>query len=101
MEGSGRLSGYHVTSTADLEATADALRRLAQKDRFQARYNPGGDDAVILFPVGDGNHSLATAKRCWETLKSQGASMNHPARYAMVELMNIHDQGLVFHPIFR
>jgi len=101
MEGSGRLNGYHVTARADLEATATALRRLAEKERFQGRYNPGGDDAVILFPVGDGNHSLATAKRCWETLKSQDASMDHPARYALVELMNIHDEGLDFHPIYR
>jgi uncharacterized protein (DUF1015 family) len=101
MEDSGRLTGYHVTRPADLEATAASLRRLAEKDRFQERYNPGGDDAPILFPVGDGNHSLATAKRCWETLKMRGATMDHPARYALVELVNIHDEGLDFHPIYR
>lgn len=56
---------------------------------------------MVLFPVGDGNHSLATAKRCWEQLKSAGARPDHPARYALVELMNIHDQGLEFHPIYR
>jgi hypothetical protein len=101
MEGSGHLAGYHVTRPADLEAAAAALRRLADKERFEERYNPGGDDAPILFPVGDGNHSLATAKRCWETLKAGGAPMDHPARYALVELINIHDNGLDFHPIYR
>ena len=52
--------------------------------------------------VGDGNHSLATAKQCWENLKRKGADPEtHPARHALVELVNIHDPGMTFEPIHR
>jgi hypothetical protein len=50
--------------------------------------------------MGDGNHSLATAKTIWEKLKPQ-AGPEHPARYALVEVENIHDEGLEFEPIHR
>lgn len=53
------------------------------------------------FLVGDGNHSLATAKAYWERLKAGGASPTHPARFTLVELINIHDPGLEFEPIHR
>lgn len=58
----------------------------------------------ILFAVGDGNHSLATAKVCWERLKPTlppEARACHPARYALVEVVNLHDPALTFHPIHR
>ena len=58
----------------------------------------------ILFAVGDGNHSLATAKVCWEGLKptlSPETRACHPARYALVEVVNLHDPTLTFHPIHR
>jgi hypothetical protein len=50
--------------------------------------------------MGDGNHSLATAKAVWERIKAE-AGMNHPARYALIELENVHDEGLFFEPIHR
>jgi len=50
--------------------------------------------------MGDGNHSLATAKAIWEKIKPQ-VGMNHPARYALVEIENVHDEGLEFEPIHR
>ena len=50
--------------------------------------------------MGDGNHSLATAKAIWERLKAQ-VGPDHPARYALVEIENIHDEGLEFEPILR
>jgi uncharacterized protein (DUF1015 family) len=60
---------------------------------------------VLLFAVGDGNHSLATAKAIWEETKKANSGdadiMSHPARYALVELVNIYDEGLPFHPIHR
>ena len=52
------------------------------------------------YAVGDGNHSLATAKAIWEKVKPQ-VGMDHPARYALVELENVHDDGLEFEPIHR
>ena len=54
----------------------------------------------LVFAVGDGNHSLAAAKACYEAQKAQGLT-NPPARYAMVELENIHDDALKFEPIHR
>ena len=59
---------------------------------------------TILFAVGDGNHSLAAAKAYWEEVKqtlTPDAQANHPARYAMVEIENIHDDALCFEPIHR
>ena len=50
--------------------------------------------------MGDGNHSLATAKAIWEKIKPQ-VGMDHPSRYALVEIENVHDEGLEFEPIHR
>ena len=83
---------------------ADALCRLADPEAFRARYHTAPDASVLLFAVGDGNHSLATAKECYQRQKKltppeQWASL--PARYALVELNNLHDQSLEFEPIHR
>ena len=58
----------------------------------------------MVFAVGDGNHSLATAKTCFDELCREigyEAAMRHPARYALCEVVNIHDDAIVFEPIFR
>ncbi len=99
MLGSGHLTGYGVPSVVEASIVS-ALERLAEPQAFQARYGAGTDKGVLLFAVGDGNHSLATAKLLWETLKPK-MGMDHPARYALVELENVHDEGLVFEPIHR
>merc|ERR1712178_457406 len=102
MKNSGHLKGWHVADSAAVDGVANALRHLALPDRFRSRYGATPDQGVILFPVGDGNHSLATAKSCWEEHKRQGADLNtHPARYALVELINVHDPGMTFEPIHR
>ena len=67
---------------------------------FYSRYNVSQDKGVLLFAVGDGNHSLATAKSIWEKMKATVAP-DHPARYALVEVENVHDSGLIFEPIHR
>lgn len=95
----GHLRGWHVTNTAPVEK---ALAKLLDEDVLKEKY--GSTDEVMLFAVGDGNHSLATAKACWNNLKatlSAEEQKNHPARYALVEVMNLHDEGLEFEPIFR
>ena len=95
----GHLRGWHVTDTAPVEKT---LAKLLDEDVLKEKY--GSTDEVMLFAVGDGNHSLATAKACWNNLKatlSAEEQKNHPARYALVEVMNLHDEGLEFEPIFR
>lgn len=61
-------------------------------------------DAPILFAVGDGNHSLNTAKFVWDKVKANLSGINylvHPARYALVELVNIYDESIKFNPIHR
>jgi len=102
MKNSGHLKGYHIAASNVVDRIVAALRGLASPERFQKRYGARPDQGVILFPVGDGNHSLATAKSCWETHKRKGADKEtHPARYALVELINIHDPGMTFEPIHR
>jgi uncharacterized protein (DUF1015 family) len=99
MLDSGHLAGYAVS--ADFEnQVVDALRGLAKPETFAAKYGIGKDEPVLLFAMGDGNHSLATAKAIWEKNKSQ-VGMDHPSRYALVEIENVHDEGLEFEPIHR
>ena len=61
-------------------------------------------DTPMAFAVGDGNHSLASAKACWEKLKptlTEAERLDHPARFALVELENVHDPAIAFEPIHR
>jgi len=99
MLGSGHLRGYAVNDIQEGQVV-EALRLLARPDRFAAKYKVGSDKAVLLFAMGDGNHSLATAKAVWERMKPQ-VGMDHPARFALVEIENVHDEGLEFEPIHR
>lgn len=102
MQQSGSIKGYK----ADEESTqciTDALSQLAETQSFEKKYcvqNKG----VLLFAVGDGNHSLAAAKECFERLKltmTEAQWQNHPARFALVEVVNVHDEALEFEPIHR
>lgn len=100
MLGSGHLTGYHI-SAPELEAqVVAALENLASPGVFYPKYAVDPAKGVLLFAVGDGNHSLATAKSIWEKIKGE-VGMDHPARYALVELENVHDSGLDFEPIHR
>ena len=95
MLGGGRVTGWAVDATADLEAVSDGLLAL------RAGLDPANP---LLFAMGDGNHSFATAKSIWENIKSaipHDQWEGHPARYCLVELENIHDPGLEFEPIHR
>jgi hypothetical protein len=101
MKDSGHLTGYKISDEALLEQVANALKKLANPERFKEAY---GSSDLLLFAMGDGNHSLATAKAVWEELKEQKNTedlMNHPARWALVEIENIWDEGLIFEPIHR
>ena len=87
-----------------MNAVAAALSALSEPESFRKRYDLKEDKAVILFAVGDGNHSLATAKACYELQKKQTAPEQWttlPSRYALVELGNLHDESLEFEPIHR
>lgn len=104
MKDSGTIKGWKIHNENDIASIVNSLSKLADKDNFKSRYNLSEDMDVLLFAVGDGNHSLATAKACWENTKKGLDSTklaNHPARYALVEVVNVHDSGLVFEPIHR
>ena len=102
MMGSGRIRGWRVDQLATEQATMGALAALGEREAFLERYGLG-DAAVLLYAMGDGNHSLATAKAIWESTKDQLGpdAMQSPTRYALVELVNIYDASLEFEPIHR
>lgn len=100
----GKVAGYFINRPADMAQIYQGLSFLAEQAHFEAKYGVT-NTAVLLFAVGDGNHSLATAKAVWEKMKEKAgrnrAVLSHPARYALVELVNIHDRALQFEPIHR
>ena len=102
QQGGGHLRGWLVAK-ARQQTVLDALDALADPALTEKKYGlPGA--ATLLFAVGDGNHSLATAKACYEAQKQsvppeQWAEL--PARYALVEVVNNHDPALQFEPIHR
>ena len=102
MEQGGRVSGY-LLSKEQADKVQKQLAGLADPARFAQFYHAEGKP-VLTYAMGDGNHSLATAKACWEELKptlSEAERQTHPARYALVELVNLHDDSLEFEPIHR
>jgi uncharacterized protein (DUF1015 family) len=99
MLDSGHLAGYAVNTEFETQVI-EALRGLANPGTFAAKYGISKDQPVLLFAMGDGNHSLATAKAIWEKVKGR-VGMDHPSRYALVEIENVHDDGLEFEPIHR
>ena len=99
MQGGGHVAGYAV-DRARGERVARALRALANPATFAQRYDVPAATPVMLFAVGDGNHSLATAKAFWDGVRGS-VGHDHPSRHALVEVVNIHDPALEFRPIHR
>ena len=101
MLGGGHVKGSFVSNEYK-EKITDALCALATKDEMAKKYGADGFEP-LLFAVGDGNHSLASAKAAFEEIKARDgeAAMNSPARYALAEVVNLHDEALDFEPIYR
>ena len=100
MEGGGQISGW-LLQGEDAEKLDERLEQYTKK--MEEKY-PEKSGSSLLFAVGDGNHSLASAKACYEELKQKYPDQDlsrHSARYAMVELENIHDEAQQFEPIHR
>lgn len=101
MLGGGHISGRLVSGEKEIVGVLEALNALSDKAAFEKKY---GSKPVLLFAMGDGNHSLATAKANWEKIKAtlpEEQREDHPARYALIELNNVHDKGIVFEAIHR
>ncbi len=98
MQGGGHIEGWFINDETILVDVIKAVEKLADPNKYGVEMPP------LLFAMGDGNHSFATAKANWEKLKislSDEERKNHPARYALIELENVHDDGIVFEPIHR
>lgn len=103
MERGGHITGWKL-GDKQLEQLSAALSKLADPAAFRAKYGVGEDVSVMLFAVGDGNHSLATAKECYERQKRITPAQQWdrlPSRYALVELCDLHDESLQFEAIHR
>ncbi len=102
MNNGGSITGWEISSEKELAVVTEAVNKIAEK-------NTAADGSVFLFAVGDGNHSLATAKAVWDEYKKEliakGASeeelKNNPVRFALIEIVNLYDEGLTFEPIHR
>lgn len=108
MMNSGHITGWQVSDKDEIANVENALNQIAKKQTQK-------DDSIFMFAVGDGNHSLATAKAIWDELKTKNGGTknsdgsisipqgmeNHNARFALIEIVNIYDEGLTFEPIHR
>lgn len=102
MQGGGRLAGWLLTDTLRDELL-EKLAKFSEKEAFEKRYGLA-DTAPLTFAMGDGNHSLATAKAYYEKLKAANPDKDmssHPARYALAEIVNLHSPALDFEAIHR
>lgn len=100
MEDGGHIAGW-IVEGADVEAFNAVFEEYSAN--VGSKY-ADLDGVPMILATGDGNHSLATAKTCYEELKAANPGVdlsNHPARYALVEVENIHDEAQVFEPIHR
>ncbi len=100
----GHLSGWFVPEGKETAALIERLNGLANPETFNKKYGLTGEHAVLPYAVGDGNHSMATAKANWERIKqdlSEEERQDHPARFVLAEVVNIHDDSLEIEGIHR
>ncbi|MDD4850349.1 MAG: DUF1015 domain-containing protein [Gemmiger sp.] len=104
MLGGGHLAGWAVEDPALVARVCHALAALGSQQAFDARYPAAAGQPPITLAVGDGNHSLATAKAYWEELKptlTPAQQQAHPARYCLAEVCNVHSPAIEIEPIHR
>ncbi len=102
MKNGGHVKGYKLSDKVSSKVL-NSLNKLMDKDLFNRKYGTNNEE-VLLFAMGDGNHSLATAKKCYEDFKKHATPeeyLNSKARYALVEIVNLHSEALQFESIQR
>ena len=104
MLGGGHVAGWAVEDQAMIDQIETALAALGSQVAFDAKYPDAARRDPLTLAVGDGNHSLATAKACWEELKktlTPEQAENHPARWCLAEVCNVHSPTIEIEPIHR
>ena len=104
MLGGGHLRGWAVEDPALIAGIDAALAALADSAAFARRWPAAKGQQPMVLAVGDGNHSLATAKAYWEELKptlSEEQRRTHPARWCLAEVCNVHSPAIEIEPIHR
>ena len=104
MLGGGRLRGWAVEDPALIAQIDAALAKLADPAAFANRWPAAKGQQPMVLAVGDGNHSLATAKAYWEELKkglTPEQQKDHPARWCLAEVCNVHSPAIEIEPIHR
>ncbi len=99
MKNGGHLQGS-IVKKSDADEVLAALDKLSDRAKFNEKYGLKNEE-VLLYAMGDGNHSLATAKECYEKLKREGSPDAELARYALAEVVNLHSPALEFEAIHR
>ena len=104
MQNGGHITGWFIPKGAQTDAIEAGLEALCDRETFNQKYGCTDAQALLPYAVGDGNHSMATAKAYWEEVKaglSAEEQATHPARFVLVEIVNIHDESLIIEPIHR
>ena len=104
MQKGGHISGWLIPEGEITDDIMLKIEQLAEPETFRERYHLKEDYPLLNFAVGDGNHSMATAKAAWENIKkdlTEEEKKNHPARFCLCEVVNIQDKSLEIEPIHR
>ena len=104
MQKGGHITGWLIPEGKETERLMEQMEQLADEDVFKEKYALKEQYPLLNFAVGDGNHSMATAKAAWENIKkdlTEDEKKDHPARYCLCEIVNIHDESLLIEPIHR
>lgn len=104
MQKGGHISGWFIPEGEVTEQVLNALDKLIDRETFNKKYELTEDLPLLPFATGDGNHSMATAKANWENVKktlTPEEMENHPARFVLAEVVNIHDESLEIEAIYR
>lgn len=104
MLGGGQLTGWFIPEGALTEKIQQALEALAAPEHLSKRYGAPADAPALQFATGDGNHSMAAARARWEQIRetlTPQQRLEHPARWALAEVVNLQDESLEIEPIHR
>lgn len=103
LEG-GHIAGWAIEDEALCARLVETIDRLGSREVFDRKYPAAAGTPALTLAVGDGNHSLATAKACWEEIKAalpESERANHPARWCLAEICNVHSPAIQIEPIHR